>query len=188
MLIALLRFSITGPLSFAFVVLTWFLSPLLALISMPFANLPFILYYLQTHDAPLDALWQQGFYTGYTTLASKTVADFQASFWLRCYARMLWLIRNPADALSFFILGFNTYGTVTTTNKSSGVWDSGSNNWAWTVMKGPSGRAVWSFNFEWFYTSTRFVRARLGWKLDSGTQTAMVVLSINPVRKFVLVV
>ena len=103
-------------------------APVAAYLSMRGDALPRPLRWMQTHDNPIDALWQQPSHMrGYETLIGVQPMWCAAAPLLRWYCRMLWLIRNPAYGL-MDALGRPATEQPAHIVAERGQWDSGSTN------------------------------------------------------------
>lgn len=156
-------------------------APVAALLSMRGDALPRWLLWMQTHDNPLDALWQQPRHmAGYATLAGIDPAWCRESPLLRWYCRMLWLIRNPAYGLAN-VLGHETQGNPGEVIARRGTWDSDSTNWKVTMWDG-----AWQVQAQLFYPFLRgrYLRIYIGWKSVSGLSRLMFASHINPFRQW----
>lgn len=154
-------------------------APVAALLSMRGDALPRWLRWMQTHDNPIDALWQQPRHmTGYKTLAGVQPAWCAQSPFLRWYCRMLWLIRNPAYGLAS-MLGYESHGRPGEVIARRGTWDDGNTNWKVTVWDG-----AWQVQAQLFYPVLRgrYLRIYIGWKSVSGLSRLMFASHINPFR------
>ncbi len=158
---------------------TIFFAPVAAGLSMGGDALPRWLRWMQTHDNPIDALWQQPEHMrGYETLTGIQPFWFAAAPLLRWYARMLWLIRNPAYGL-MDKLGYDPAGQPVRVAAVHGVWNSGKTNWLVQVWPG-----AWQVKAQLFYTRSRYLRIYIGWKQPPGTVRMMYCCHVNPFRKW----
>lgn len=156
-------------------------APVAALLSMRSDSLPRFVRWMQTHDNPLDALWQQPRHmAGYATLAGIDPAWCEASPLLRWYCRMLWLIRNPAYGLAN-VLGYETQGNPGEVIAWRRGWDSGRSNWLILTWPG-----AWQIKAQIFYPFLRgrYLRIYIGWKSVSGLSRLMFASHINPFRQW----
>lgn len=80
-----------------FTILSWVLSPLLALLVREDGNLPEGLKWFQTFDAKVDTGWIDGYYKRPET---------PTQLW---WARVKWLCRNPAYGFAYWALGADFY-------------------------------------------------------------------------------
>ena len=134
---------------------------------------------MQTHDNPIDALWQQPEHMqGYETLAGVHPIWCAAAPLLRWYCRMLWLIRNPAYGL------MDALGQPAPTQPARivarrGQWNSGRTNWL--VQVWPN---AWQIKAQLFYTRQRYVRIYIGYKQPPGAPRLMHCCHVNPARRW----
>ena len=160
---------------------TIFFAPIAAALSMGSDALPKWLRWMQTHDNPLDALWQQPRHLkGYSWLNDKKPEDFERSAWLRWQARMLWLIRNPAYGLGIRF-GYETNGEKPRVLAHHGQWDSDKTNWL--VLRW---RGAFQVRAQIFYPFAKsyFLRIYIGWKSTDGKPRLMYAGHVNPFRKW----
>lgn len=158
---------------------TIFFAPVAAALSMGKDALPKWLRWMQTHDNPLDALWQQpNHLRGYRWLRSKQPEDFERSTLLRWYARMLWLMRNPGYGLSNHF-GYETGGEEPRVLAQHGEWDSDKTNWL--VLRW---RGAFQVRAQIFYpfAPSNYLRIYIGWKSTDGKPRLMYAGHINPFR------
>ena len=159
--------------------LTIVCAPVAAYLSMPGDALPAWLRWMQTHDNPIDALWQQPEHMrGYETLIGVQPTWCAAAPLLRWYCRMLWLIRNPAYGL-MDRLGYDAAGQPVRVVAVYGVWGSGKTNWCIQAWPG-----AWQVKAQIFYTRSRYLRIYCGWKQPPGAARMMYCCHINPFRKW----
>ena len=159
--------------------LTIVCAPVAAYLSMPGDALPAWLRWMQTHDNPIDALWQQPEHMrGYETLTGVQPMWCAAAPLLRWYCRMLWLIRNPAYGL-MDRLGYDAAGQPVRVVAVYGVWGSGKTNWCIQAWPG-----AWQVKAQIFYTRSRYLRIYCGWKQPPGAARMMYCCHINPFRKW----
>ena len=159
--------------------LTIVCAPVAAYLSMRGDALPAWLRWMQTHDNPLDALWQQPAHMrGYETLIGVQPMWCAAAPLLRWYCRMLWLIRNPAYGL-MDALGYDAAGQPVRVVAVYGVWGSGKTNWCIQAWPG-----AWQVKAQIFYTRSRYLRIYCGWKQPPGAARMMYCCHINPFRKW----
>jgi hypothetical protein len=185
--IAAIRWLLFFPLSLTATITTVLLSPLLALCYTVKDGREYLikpLYWFQTFDAPVDEWWIGGYYkSAFDWSAKLTDADFHAWAWWRYVARVMWLVRNPGYGFGYFLLGFD-YG-VEVFRRSAGVWDSGSNNYEFTIVNSPNNsilnRYAFQYQAQWHWSASRFLRVRIGWKLGVG-QRAVFADHFNPFR------
>ena len=157
--------------------LTIVCAPVAAYLSMPGDALPAWLRWMQTHDNPIDALWQQPEHMrGYETLIGVQPIWCAAAPLLRWYCRMLWLIRNPAYGL-MDRLGYDAAGQPVRVVAVYGVWGSGKTNWCIQAWPG-----AWQVKAQIFYTRSRYLRIYCGWKQPPGAARMMYCCHINPFR------
>ncbi len=178
---SIIKWLIFLPVLLAAKAITAICAPVAALLSMRGDSLPRWLLWMQTHDNPIDALWQQPRHmAGYTTLRGVDPAWCRESPLLRWYCRMLWLIRNPAYGLAD-VLGYESHGHPGEVIARRGTWDDGNTNWKVTVWDG-----AWQVQAQLFYPflSGRFLRVYIGWKSVSGLQRLMFASHINPFRQW----
>jgi len=185
-------------LQLAFNVITWLLSPLLALCAVtrdssrwcvapgPRQYLWGWLQLFSTWDDGVDAGWFTGQYDAKTPagLADKARSG---SRWAQYRLRFWWLIRNPAYGLSYYLLGFERGFGFSTRSWGSGSWDSGATNWQLRIDTAKGGGSAFMLRAQLFFTSTRYVRLYLGWKLGNAeVMGSRVGISthINPFRSF----
>ena len=153
-------------------------APVAAWLSMPGDALPRPLRWMQTHDNPLDALWQQPAHMrGYETLIGVQPMWCAAAPLLRWYCRMLWLIRNPAYGL-MDRLGLPAPTQPAHIVTERGQWDSGRTNWR--IQTWPGG--AWQVKAQLFYTRGRYIRIYCGYKQPPGANRMMFCCHINPFR------
>lgn len=157
--------------------LTIVCAPVAAYLSMPGDALPAWLRWMQTHDNPIDALWQQPEHMrGYETLIGVQPIWCAEAPLLRWYCRMLWLIRNPAYGL-MDRLGYDAAGQPVRVVAVYGVWGSGKTNWCIQAWPG-----AWQVKAQIFYTRSRYLRIYCGWKQPPGAARMMYCCHINPFR------
>ena len=158
---------------------TIFFAPVAAWLSMGGDALPRWLRWMQTHDNPLDALWQQPAHMrGYETLIGVQPIWCAEAPLLRWYCRMLWLVRNPAYGL-MDMLGYDAAGQPARVVAVYGVWGSGKTNWCIQAWPG-----AWQVKAQIFYTRSRYLRIYCGWKQPPGAKRMMYCCHINPFRKW----
>ena len=178
MLIAILKWLALLPVVLLGKLATILCAPVAAYISMRGDALPRCLRWMQTHDNPIDALWQQpGHMQGYVTLAGVQPPWCAVAPLLRWYARMLWLIRNPAYGL-MDALGQPAPSQPARVVAQRGVWDSGRTNWRIQTWPG-----AWQVKAQIFYTRSSYLRIYCGWKQPPGAARMMYCCHINPFRK-----
>ena len=159
--------------------LTIVCAPVAAYLSMRGDALPAWLRWMQTHDNPLDALWQQPAHMrGYATLIGVQPLWCAAAPLLRWYCRMLWLIRNPAYGL-MDKLGYDAAGQPVRVVAVYGVWGNGKTNWCIQAWPG-----AWQVKAQIFYTRSRYLRIYCGWKQPPGAARMMYCCHTNPFRKW----
>ena len=159
--------------------LTIVCAPVAAWLSLGRDALPAWLRWMQTHDNPIDALWQQPAHMrGYETLIGVQPMWCAAAPLLRWYCRMLWLIRNPAYGL-MDRLGYDAAGQPVRVVAVYGVWGSGKTNWCIQAWPG-----AWQVKAQIFYTRSRYLRIYCGWKQPPGAARMMYCCHINPFRKW----
>ena len=159
--------------------ITIIFAPVAAYLSMRGDALPAWLRWMQTHDNPIDALWQQPDHmAGYKTLKGVQPSWCETAPLLRWYCRMLWLIRNPAYGL-MDKLGVPAPTQPARVLASHGQWDSGTTNWLVQVWPG-----AWQVKAQLFYTKHRFVRIYIGYKQPPGATRMMFCCHVNPFRRY----
>ena len=179
MLIAILKWLALLPVVLLGKLATILCAPVAAYLSMRGDALPAWLRWMQTHDNPIDALWQQPSHMrGYETLIGVQPMWCAAAPLLRWYCRMLWLIRNPAYGL-MDKLGYDASGQPVRVVAVHGVWNSGKTNWC--IQEWPG---AWQVKAQIFYTRSRYVRIYCGWKQPPGAARMMYCCHINPFRKY----
>lgn len=155
-------------------------APGAAWLSMPGDALPRPLRWMQTHDNPLDALWQQPAHMrGYATLTGVQPLWCAAAPLLRWYCRMLWLVRNPAYGL-MDALGRPAAEQPAHIVTERGQWDSGCTNWH--IQTWPGG--AWQVKAQLFYAPSRYIRIYIGYKQPPSTARMMYCCHFNPVRRW----
>lgn len=163
--------------------LTIVCAPMAALLSMRGDVLPRGLRWMQTHDNPLDALWQQpGHMRGYKTLVGVQPAWCAIAPLLRWYCRTLWLIRNPAYGL-MDKLGQPAPHQPARVLASRGQWDSGRTNWRIQAWPGKHG-GPWQVKVQLFYSRSRYLRIYIGYKQPPGSTRMMFCCHVNPLRRY----
>lgn len=183
--LAIIRYIISFPVSVAASIFVWLTCWFWAALSFTTkdGNLPKWCYWLQTHDNPLDSLWIGGEgqghrerdYDSYKWLYKHSNEEISNSFWLKYFARMFWLIRNPAYGVAN-ALGMSRYGTVDVYSKVGSCWD-------FTVFETPEGETGFLLNAHISWLFNRYVRVRLGWKSVGDYPSLMLATHINPFRK-----
>ncbi len=167
--------------------LTWALALLGVLPALSFltkdGNLPRWCYWLQTHDNPLDSLWigeegashRRNDANDYKWLYKYTDAQIAASFRLRFFARMFWLVRNPAYGVANQ-LGLEKAGLVDLSSVER-------ERWSFDLFKTASG--AYGFKLYAFipWGFGRALRLYLGWKHVGQEKRLMLATHINPFRK-----
>ena len=176
---AIIRWLASLPLVLMGKLITIACAPVAAWLSMPGDALPQPMRWMQTHDNPIDALWQQPSHMrGYETLTGIQPMWCAAAPLLRWYCRMLWLIRNPAYGL-MDMLGYDAAGQPVRVVAVYGVWGSGKTNWCIQAWPG-----AWQVKAQIFYTRSRYLRIYCGWKQPPGAKRMMFCCHINPFRKW----
>ena len=180
--IAVLKWLALLPVVLLGKLLTIICAPVAALLSMRGDALPQPLRWMQTHDNPLDTLWQQPSHMqGYATLTGIQPLWCAVAPLLRWYARTLWLIRNPAYGL-MDALGHDAAGQRARIIAQRGQWDSGRSNWLIQKWPGKHGGA-WQIKAQLFYTPSRYIRIYCGYKQPPGAARMMYCCHLNPFRK-----
>lgn len=180
MLIAIIKWLALLPVVLLGKLATIVCAPVAAYLSMRGDALPRPLRWMQTHDNPLDALWQQPAHMrGYATLIGVQPMWCAAAPLLRWYCRMLWLVRNPAYGL-MDALGLPATEQPAHIVAERGQWDSGSTNWC--IQTWPGG--AWQVKAQLFYTRSRYVRIYCGYNQPPGASRMMFCCHINPFRKW----
>ena len=180
MLIAILKWLALLPVVLLGKLATILCAPVAAYLSMRGDALPQPLRWMQTHDNPLDALWQQPAHMrGYETLIGVQPMWCAAAPLLRWYCRMLWLVRNPAYGL-MDALGLPATEQPAHIVAQRGQWDSGSTNWR--IQTWPGG--AWQVKAQLFYARGRYIRIYCGYKQPPGATRMMYCCHVNPVRKW----
>ena len=176
---AIIRWLACLPIVVLGKLITIVCAPVAAYLSMRGDALPRPLRWMQTHDNPIDALWQQPAHMrGYETLIGVQPIWCAAAPLLRWYCRMLWLIRNPAYGL-MDRLGYDAAGQPVRVVAVYGVWGSGKTNWCIQAWPG-----AWQVKAQIFYTRSRYLRIYCGWKQPPGAARMMYCCHINPFRKW----
>jgi len=151
------------PISVILTLVTWLLSPILALpiFVIVIDDRDWLikpLRWFQTFDAPLD----EGHYGGYFTTTSPYLY------------RMFWLVRNPAYGFGQFPMGVEPTHAPTVCGSIT-KWDTGVSNWEYTDW----GNAF-NFRAQWFFTAKWFIRINIGWKGHGGFTRLMLATHITP--------
>ena len=159
-----LRWLICFPLSIFLNLLTWVLSPILALpifVTVIDGREWLIkpLRWFQTFDAPLD----EGHFGGYFTTTNPYLY------------RMYWLVRNPAYGFGHFLLGVEPTLNKPIVIGSVNKWDTGVDNWEYSDW----GNAF-NLRAQWFFTTKWFIRINIGWKGHYGFTRLMLTSHITP--------
>ena len=172
------------------------LSPLLALLartaeSNPWCSatgprefLPGWLHLFTTHDDGIDAGWFGGFYDDRAPKGWPQRAR-DGSWLARYYLRVLWIVRNSAYGFAHYLLGFERVGMYNTLILAQrGVWDSDTTNWLYRIDTNKQGRTAFQLRAQLYFTTTRYVRVNLGWKLDWAADRVQLAAHINPLREW----
>lgn len=146
-------------------------------------NLPKWCYWLQTHDNPLDGLWlgdegashRKNDANDYKWLYRYTNEQIAQSFWLKFFARMLWLVRNPAYGVAN-LFGLNKAGLVELFNVER-------ERWSFVLFKTAGGTYGFKFYGMFPWAFNRSLRMYLGWKHVGQEKRLMLATHVNPFRK-----
>lgn len=190
------KYTIFSQYSLLLVILSWVLSPILALPlfvgkeDWKGQQREFLikeLRYFQTYDNPVDEWWLHRKYMQGLWGEKYTRQDFQNSEWLRYRARIEWLIRNPASGFFEHLFGYSKAGMKTVFRKNCGTWDSGKSNYEVWVVENDLGQYAFNLKFQWFFYGRHFVRCWVGWKLVRANRSEaepniMLALHLNPFR------
>jgi len=172
-----LRWLVSFPLSWAITIVTWLIAPVLALpiFITTINNRDWLIApvrWFQTHDAPVDEWYMDGYYKKCTWAKW----DFTKAFH-RYLARYFWICRNPAYGFNYHILGATPLHNKIVSG-SFDRWDTGVSNWEYTKWG-----SAFNFRAQWFFTTNFYVRINIGWKAHTGFDKVMLASFIF-VRKW----
>jgi hypothetical protein len=185
LILAALRYIPSALICVLATFITWLFSPVLAALSFTTkdGNLPRWCYWLQTHDNPLDGLWvgDEGYwhrirdYNDYTWLFKHSNEEIAASFWLKYFARVAWLIRNPAYGVANQ-LGVDVKGLIELQHIERDSFE-------WRVWQTPNGHYVFKLYLLKPWAFGRSLRMQIGWKAVGQEPRMMLATHVNPFRK-----
>ena len=170
------------------------LSPLLALCAVTRDSHPYCsakgprqylwgwLHLFSTHDDGIDALWFKGLYDDRAPVGWPEKARDGSKLAQYCL-RVLWIIRNSSYGFAHHLLGFERVGMYNTLILAQrGKWDSAATNWLYRIDTNKEGKKAFQVRAQLYFTTTRYVRVNLGWKLDWAAERVQLATHINPFR------
>ena len=196
LIVMVLRYLLSAVITVSATLLTWLLCwflPIFSFVPRGFSwlspwfinsgNLPSWCYWLQTHDNPLDSLWigaegaahRKDDANDYRWLYKYTNQQIAQSFRLRFFARMFWLIRNPAYGVAN-LFGIKKAGLVELRHVKGERYEF----WLYKTARGFYGFRLYA-SMPWLFG--RAVRVYLGWKPIGDEPRMMLATHINPFRK-----
>lgn len=196
------------PVSLALNILTWILSPILALPCFvvygsargiigdptftPDNNRAFLVPWLrwfQTHDAPLDEWWYGKYCPDSYLKTHFNQNDYNNKWYVRYKARMNWLCRNPAYGFSFWLLGFNYGGAKflpPSTVPDDPLWNTGVPNSSFWIVKNSKNQIRFEYETQIYYYKQRCLTLIFGWDMMKNEYPAnrrMFKWTINPFKQ-----
>lgn len=193
LILAILRYIPLAVIDLAADLLAVVLSPIAALpifISLD-ANgrerIHFLWRWITTHDEYIDLyVHHEKGQSEHWFLRRFTPEQIKRSGWLRYYARIAWIFRNPAYRVSHW-LGYDQRGVqMPADGFDDPRWDSGWPNSAFWAVRNASGRVGFLFQAQWYYWGQRCVEVQFGWKLyrSDPDQRCMLAFRIIPFKKY----
>lgn len=116
--IAILRYLLILPISWAATLLAYLFAPIAALpifVRLGITGREYLVWlwqWLTTHDAPVDSFFIDAYFSRSVLLGRFTREQILASAFLRYVGRVMWIWRNPAYYIKHHYLGFDTTGTT----------------------------------------------------------------------------
>ena len=140
------------------------------------------LHLFSTHDDGIDALWFKGLYDDRAPVGWPEKAR-AGSWWAKYVLRVLWIVRNSAYGFAHYFMGFERVGMYNTLILAQrGKWDSAATNWLYRIDTNKEGKKAFQVRAQLYFTTTRYVRVNLGWKLDWAAERVQLATHINPFR------
>ena len=191
-----IRWILSVPFSWAIVLITWILSPILALPSFSSRDLTTgrewlikPLSWFSTFDNPLDEWWFGEYYKScsWFGLKNKTDEDYLNNSWIRYVSRLFWICRNPGSGFQQHLFGWTGSSTTTSEVKYKvGQWDSSSTNYSLVVYTNPEasvfGKNAFYYTAQYFFYKNHYLRINIGWKPHAGYDDLMLATFISPFR------
>lgn len=168
-----IRYLLQAPILFSLFILTFFLSPFLAAISVIFNKpvLPYPLNLFHTHDDDLDGGQHQ---LGWPKVTGGL------KLWRQ---RMLWMCRNPAYGFAGYVFGFPDAGSEILDQSwvgDSKRWDDGNSKTYRIVWKGANGRKYFGYRRDVRLTSRRYIKMWFGWSYGVKDGSHQLKVMFNP--------
>lgn len=193
-LLMIIRYCISAPISILLTLLTWVLSPILALpIFIVIENnrqwLMKPVRWFQTHDTAIDEYWLDNYFKSNSIFKNKTQKDFIENKWYQYIGRMFWLCRNPAYGFAHYIFGWESNGKNTDTIIiKKGNWDSPESNIKLVLRDNPDSiiftRKSFQLQSQFYFYKKHYLRINMGWKSHTGFTKMMLATFISPFRSW----
>lgn len=208
--LSILRFIIYLIASWLFILLTWLLSPILAMScfmvkedphkrtnypsehfkpSGPRAFLLKQIWWFQTHDNPLDEWWYGNYVEDSWLKTTFSQTDYITKWYVNYKARLNWLCRNPAYGFQFFLLGYDFNNVKYIVKKDEDIkWKTGVNNTSYWITSNENDQYGFQFKTQWYFYKQHCLEIILGWDFtkDEYIPKRMLKFRFSPFRKYEL--
>lgn len=174
----LIKYPMMAIIAIIFTLLSWILSPILALYSVIFnvKILPGFLQYFSTLDDDLDGGQHQQ-----PDSYPSGVTGFK--LW---WQRTCWICRNPSQGWAGRVLGFSDEG-FKIISETDGIetmqWSSGGDEY-FNIMEDANGKRYFTFRKNWKLSKKYYIKTWIGWGYKPVAEYHTIETQFGWIRKF----